>query len=638
MPARGPRGTARASRPRPRRRPHSTEIIALTVSVDLDHRPPLTFYLSVGLVAGSIIALQIGIMRMFSVGSWAHFGSLVVSLAMFGFGLTSAVMCVGKGWFERHWTARSRARCCLRAADGGVQPRRPAGAVQRHLPDLRPDAEVAAARQLRALLPAVPGRRALSRRRLPEGAEDLQPRLFRRSRRARACAACRCCSRCTVFKPDDLIMAPLLLWLAGGVLWFVALRRPARHAGDRGRRGAVGRRALRGAAGCSASPSSRCRTTRASPTPASSPTASASTSAPRRSATSRSIPAPTCISRRASRTTPRSTCRRCRPTPISASTSIREGPSGIIKDLPADETAYFRYLPMYYPVRPEAGARHLRGAVRRRHLDRGGAEVGLEPRHGRRGQSRGADGVPRGQGPARLHRRHPATIPRSPSSTMTAASIVAAHQEPLRRHRPVARRFGRPVEPRRLRHRREVFLHARGDERLHARAEARRHPVGHAVEQGRAAQVGAEALRHHGGRGARRRRRRTTSPRNSTSSSSYLSTATVLYKRGGFTPRRSRSSTPTPRRCRSTRSTIPASRSTTSELTQILQDYRDQFFFEGDAGRSDGAVGEGAERQAAARHDGAARRGRRRRGRRGDDAPPRRACRRPCSAGSPGTI
>ena len=25
-----------------------------------------------------------------------------------------------------------------------------------------------------------------------------------------------------------------------------------------------------------------------------------------------------------------------------------EGPSGIIKDLPADETAYFKYLPMVY--------------------------------------------------------------------------------------------------------------------------------------------------------------------------------------------------------------------------------------------------------------------------------------------------
>ena len=64
--------------------------------------------------------------------------------------------------------------------------------------------------------------------------------------------------------------------------------------------------------------------------------------------------------------------------------------------------------------------------------------------------------------------------------------------------------------------------------------------------------------------------------------SSYLSTATVLYKRGGFTPRRSPSSTPTPRRCRSTRSIIPAIKVDTSELAQILQDYRDQFFSQGE--------------------------------------------------------
>ena len=151
------------------------------------------------------------------------------------------------------------------------------------------------------------------------------------------------------FKPDDLIMAPLLLWLAGGVLWFVAHERPARHRRHRGRRRAVGGRALRGAAGCSASPSSRCRTTRACPTPASSPTTSAPTSAPRRSATWRSIPAPTCISRRASRTTPPSIVQSM---PSNAYLGLyidSEGPSGIIKDLPADETPYFRYLPMFYP-------------------------------------------------------------------------------------------------------------------------------------------------------------------------------------------------------------------------------------------------------------------------------------------------
>src|SRR4029434_6101043 len=94
---------ARGRQDRRQPQPLTRAQMAGTVAVDLDHRPPITFYLSVGLVAGSIIALQIGIMRVFSVGSWAHFGSLVVSLAMFRFGLHNAVICVGKGWFERHW-------------------------------------------------------------------------------------------------------------------------------------------------------------------------------------------------------------------------------------------------------------------------------------------------------------------------------------------------------------------------------------------------------------------------------------------------------------------------------------------------------------------------------------------------------
>jgi len=79
------------------------------LGLDIQPRPYL--YLSVGLVAGAVIALQICIMRIFSVGSWAHFGSLVVSLAMLGFGLTSAVMCIAKGWFERHWHGVAALRC-----------------------------------------------------------------------------------------------------------------------------------------------------------------------------------------------------------------------------------------------------------------------------------------------------------------------------------------------------------------------------------------------------------------------------------------------------------------------------------------------------------------------------------------------
>jgi hypothetical protein len=59
------------------------------------------FYLSVALTAGALIALQLAIMRIFAIGSWAHFGSLVVSLAMLGFGLSSAVLCAAKPFVER---------------------------------------------------------------------------------------------------------------------------------------------------------------------------------------------------------------------------------------------------------------------------------------------------------------------------------------------------------------------------------------------------------------------------------------------------------------------------------------------------------------------------------------------------------
>src|SRR5579863_8060110 len=74
--------------------------LAANDDVSLEGRQRLALYLAVGLAAGAVIALQIDVMRVFSVGSWAHFGSLVVSLAMLGFGLTSAMMCVAKIGFR----------------------------------------------------------------------------------------------------------------------------------------------------------------------------------------------------------------------------------------------------------------------------------------------------------------------------------------------------------------------------------------------------------------------------------------------------------------------------------------------------------------------------------------------------------
>lgn len=71
-------------------------------------RLSVSFYVTVGLIAGAIIAYQIAIMRVFSVGTWAHFGSLTVSMAMLGFGVMSAIMCIGTDFFHRHWSGLMR--------------------------------------------------------------------------------------------------------------------------------------------------------------------------------------------------------------------------------------------------------------------------------------------------------------------------------------------------------------------------------------------------------------------------------------------------------------------------------------------------------------------------------------------------
>ena len=158
--------------------------------VELTRHGRLALYLAVALAAGSVIALQIDIMRVFAVGNWTHFGSLVVSLAMLGFGLVSAVMASAKSWFQRHWQG---------AATFGLGLMGPlAVAANLYVQSLKfnpiylvsdPDAEVEAAGDLPGLADAVPRRRAVSGLRVPEEQQDVRPRLFRRSRRLRAFGA-----------------------------------------------------------------------------------------------------------------------------------------------------------------------------------------------------------------------------------------------------------------------------------------------------------------------------------------------------------------------------------------------------------------------------------------------------------------
>src|SRR5688500_8858894 len=78
-------------------------VSSLRLSLPSLEAPRLMHFFAIGLIAGAIIALQIAIMRVFAVGSWTHFGSLVVSLAMLGFSLSSVVIFAAKDWFDRHW-------------------------------------------------------------------------------------------------------------------------------------------------------------------------------------------------------------------------------------------------------------------------------------------------------------------------------------------------------------------------------------------------------------------------------------------------------------------------------------------------------------------------------------------------------
>jgi spermidine synthase len=191
--------------------------------VDFDNRPSLAFYLSVALIAGSVIALQIGIMRVFSVGSWAHFGSLVVSLAMFGFGLTSAVMCVGKPWFERHWRGAVKGALLLfgpmMVASNLIAQQVPFNAI--FLVSDPVQKWRLFANFVLYFLPFLCGALYL-------GVVFLKAqKTFNRVYFADLAGSGACgllfLVAMYVFKPDDLIVAPLLLWLAGTVLWFVAV-------------------------------------------------------------------------------------------------------------------------------------------------------------------------------------------------------------------------------------------------------------------------------------------------------------------------------------------------------------------------------------------------------------------------------
>src|SRR6266849_1417717 len=195
---------------------------------DLDLRPSPALYLSVGLVAGAVIALQICIMRLFQVGSWAHFGSLVVSLARLGFGVSSAVMCVRKDWFDRNWRGVAAASLLLfgplTVAANLLAQQIPFNAIFLISDPMQKWRLFG--NFLLYMLPFLAGAVFLGTVFLK--AQKIFGRVYFADLTGSGIGGLVFLGAMFLINPDNLIVVPLLLWFVGTVLWFEAVDRRQR--------------------------------------------------------------------------------------------------------------------------------------------------------------------------------------------------------------------------------------------------------------------------------------------------------------------------------------------------------------------------------------------------------------------------
>jgi hypothetical protein len=315
------------------------------VDTELRARPQL--YLSVGLIAGAVIALQIAIMRLFAVGSWSHFGSLVVSLAMLGFGLTSAIMCVRKDWFERHWQGVAMAALMLFGPLAVA-----ANLIAQQIPFNAIFLIADPAQKWRLfgnfllyMLPFLAGAFYLGTVFLK--AQRLFGRVYFADLTGSGLCGLLFLGAMFLLTPEHLLVVPLALWCAGSVLWFMAV-------GTRRSIAWVSALALVCGVAHLAAPSFGLPTL--------------SVSDYKGVSYARKFPDSERVYERASpfgylevysssylHFAPGLSDNAAFNLPAMPANAYLglyidgEGPSGIIRDLPAAETGYFRYLPMIYP-------------------------------------------------------------------------------------------------------------------------------------------------------------------------------------------------------------------------------------------------------------------------------------------------
>ena len=184
--------------------------------------PRLAHFLAIGLIAGAIIALQIAVMRVFAVGSWSHFGSPVVSLAMLGFSLSSVAIFAGKDWFDRYWQGTATAALLL-IGPLAVASNLLAQTVPFNAIFLVSDPEQKwrlLANFLLYLLPFLAGAFFLGivflKSRTAFG------RVYFADLTGSGLAGLVVLVSMYLFAPETIIVVPLLLWAIGSILWFTA--------------------------------------------------------------------------------------------------------------------------------------------------------------------------------------------------------------------------------------------------------------------------------------------------------------------------------------------------------------------------------------------------------------------------------
>ncbi|MBF0399136.1 MAG: hypothetical protein HQL90_00035 [Magnetococcales bacterium] len=163
-------------------------------------------------------------MRLYAISGWAHFGSLVVSVAMFGFGLASTVMCLGKDLFENHLQRIARLALLL------LGPLTVVGNVLAQNAQFNPIFLLADNRQflnlsLNLLAYAVPflvgalllGLFFLAGRRYFQ-------QTYAADMTGSGVAGLLCLAAMQWLMPERLLLLPLLLWWGAAMAWFHAWR------------------------------------------------------------------------------------------------------------------------------------------------------------------------------------------------------------------------------------------------------------------------------------------------------------------------------------------------------------------------------------------------------------------------------